>query len=108
MTPLEKQQIKKLKASINDLEGALTLAAQRLHNSEVTITRLGSVLMQVLPPAGQHELNTVMNDFFQCGDSLGAFDFEGLFTANEQQAGDDSGVVVPARFNQEDNDNDDH
>ncbi len=63
---------------------ALVMCEQRIHNLEVALAALSTLLHDTLPPSYADDINLMMNDFFNGSESLGAFKDRMFFTSNDK------------------------
>ena len=69
-----------------EIEGAISLLAQRLHNVETAMVKLIDTVAR--EPVEGYMFETyepILAEFFECSESLGAFEREGWFAAEDEE-----------------------
>lgn len=84
MTPLEAQRLKKFKKRLDDMEGAVGLLAQRLHNAETMLCKATAMAMSLATDSQRISMQEELDTYFRCSDSLGAFEIQAYYTADDE------------------------
>ena len=105
MTPLEARRLKKFKKRLDEMEGAVGLLAQRLHNAETMLCKATAMAISLAPPSDRIAMQAELTAYFQCSDSLGAFEIQAYYTADDEGEDEPTGLRLADCEPTEDNDN---
>lgn len=81
-TTIANARLKKVQKKLAELEGAVGLLAQRLHNAETMLCKATSMVISVAPAQEMAAMQAELMEYFQCSDSLGAFEEQVYYTGD--------------------------
>ena len=83
-TTLHNQRLKKVQKKLTALEGAVGLLANRLHNAETMLCKVTAMAISLADPKDIPEMRKELQSYFECSDSLGAFESEAYIVGAEE------------------------